>query len=175
MIEEDDDFLTAITASALPTPAWNGQTDQPRAALEQDLRVLLHSLAEARLEIEEASKRQEAEKREWLLSALDIGDAFDRVFQNVHAKEDQVTPQMKKWLGNFRTVRRRLETFLADQGVNRIQSLDDQFDPQWHRIVDSVCDIDKKDGTIVEVITAGFFFNIALLRKAEVIVVRNEC
>ncbi len=136
--------------------------------------MLLRSLAEARLELEEAGRRQEAEKREWLLAALDISDAFDRVFHNVHTKDDQITPQMKKWLGNFGTVRRKLETLLAERGVNRIQSLDDQFDPQWHRIVDTVRDMARADGTIIEEINAGYFWNRTLLRKAEVVVVRNE-
>lgn len=174
MTQKDDDFLTAITTTELPTPAWDGHAGDLQATLEQDLRVLLRNLAEARLELEEAGKRQEAEKREWLLAALDIGDAFDRVFQNVQTKQDQVTPQMKKWLGNFRTVRRSLDTLLADQGVNRIQSLDDQFDPQWHRIVDTVRDMAKAEGTIVEEINAGYLWNRTLLRKAEVVVVRND-
>jgi|JI9StandDraft_1071089.scaffolds.fasta_scaffold166783_2 molecular chaperone GrpE len=174
MTQKGDDFLAPITAAELPTPAWDGQAGDLQATLEQDLRLLLRSLAEARLELEEAGRRQEAEKREWLLAALDISDAFDRVFHNVHTKDDQITPQMKKWLGNFGTVRRKLETLLAERGVNRIQSLDDQFDPQWHRIVDTVRDMARADGTIIEEINAGYFWNRTLLRKAEVVVVRNE-
>ncbi len=174
MTQKGDDFLAAITAAELPTPAWDGQAGDLQATLEQDLRLLLRSLAEARLELEETGRKHEAEKREWLLAALDISDAFDRVFHNVHTKEDQITPQMKKWLGNFGTVRRKLETLLAERGVNRIQSLDDQFDPQWHRIVDTVRDMARADGTIIEEINSGYFWNRTLLRKAEVVVVRNE-
>ncbi len=173
-MSEADDILAAMSEPALPTPAWNGQSGDPHQVLEKDLRGLMHQLADVRLDLEQASKRHDNDIQEILLAVLDVGDAFDRVFHDVKAKEDQVTPRMKKWLDNFRTVRRKLDSVLTDRGVKQIQSLDVQFDPLWHQVVDTVAAPTKSEGSIAEEVKAGYLWNRAILRKAEVVVVRNE-
>ncbi|OGO07221.1 MAG: nucleotide exchange factor GrpE, partial [Chloroflexi bacterium RBG_13_60_13] len=88
-------------------------------------------------------------------------------------KEDQVTPQMRIWIGNFRTVRRLLDKVLIEQGITKIESLDRQFDPSWHRAAEVVADPSRPEGTIVEETTTGYLWRGEVLRKAEVVVVGN--
>ena len=81
---------------------------------------------------------------------------------------------MKKWIGNFRTVYRLLDKVLSEQGVTKIESLDQAFDPHWHKVVGTVVDPSKQDGTIVEETKRGYVWQNQILREAEVIVVRNR-
>ena len=173
-MSKTEDMIAEIAESALPTPAWNGHPGDPAQVLEGDLRSLMHRLADAQMDLEESNKRGKKEIQEIFLAILEVGDAFDRVLQNIRAKEDQVTPQMKKWLDNFGSVRRKLQTLLADRGVRPLQSLDRQFDPQWHRIVETIADPAQPDGSIAEEVTAGYLWSATLLRRAEVIIVRSD-
>ena len=104
---------------------------------------------------------------------MEVLDAFERVFRHVHSKEDLVTPQMKICFGNFSTVRRLLERVLSEQDVTRIEIVDRTFDPQWHKVAEIVVDETKPEGTIVEELKKGFLWRNQILRKAEVVVVRN--
>jgi molecular chaperone GrpE (heat shock protein) len=101
-------------------------------------------------------------------------DAFDRVFRAVAAKPDAVTPQMNIWVGNFRAVRRLLERLLRDEGVARIETVAGEFDPRWHVVAETVVDPARASGAIVDEVKAGYVWRDAVLRKSEVIVVRNE-
>ncbi len=109
-----------------------------------------------------------------LIALLDVADSFDRVFRAVHAKEDQVTPQMKIWLGNFRSVRRLLEKLLTDAGVTPIENVAGRFDPAWHKAAEAIVDTERPEGMIVEELKKGYLWKGQLLRKAEVTVVRHE-
>ncbi|MDS4031401.1 MAG: nucleotide exchange factor GrpE [Candidatus Contendobacter sp.] len=163
-----------IDETPIPLHAWSGQESDPLTNLESDIRRLLRERAEARFAVDEARKQNEETQRKFLLETLDILDAFDRVFRNIHQKEDQVTKQMKIWINNFRTVRRMLEKMLTEHGVTPILNLDGGFDPVWHRAIETVNDPAHPDGFIVEQARCGYLWNGATLRKAEVVIVRND-
>lgn len=143
-------------------------------AIEQDIRKLMRQLGEAQFQMAEKEKANAGEVKDMLLALLEITDAFDRVFLSIHAKEDQVTPQMKRWIGNFRTIRRLVDGVLSAQGVVRIENLDYGFDPRWHVVEDTVHDPSKPDGTIVEEVKPGYVWRNKILRETVVRVVRND-
>jgi molecular chaperone GrpE len=166
-------------ASAAPGPdplaGWRSATLEERSRmLEEDVRRLLRELAEARFQLGGASQGVTEAKKRLLLQMLEVLDAFDRVFRNVQSKEDQVTPQMKIWLGNFRAVRRLLDKIVGEEGVARMENLGDGFDPRWHTVGDTLVDPSRPEGTIVEESRAGYFWGREVLRKAEVVVVKNS-
>ncbi|MDG4556817.1 MAG: nucleotide exchange factor GrpE [Candidatus Contendobacter sp.] len=172
LIQKNDPF--EIDETSIPMHAWSGQESDPLSDLEGDIRRLLRERAEAGFAVDEARKQNEETRRQFLLEVLDILDAFDRVFRNIHQKEDQITKQMKIWINNFRTVRRMLEKMLTEHGVTPILNLDGGFDPVWHRAIETVTDPTRPDGFITEQARCGYLWNGAILRKAEVIIVRND-
>ena len=101
-------------------------------SVEQDIRNLMCQLAEAKCSIAEKEKKEAEVKKGFFLSIIEVMDGFERLFLRIHDKQDQVTPQMKKWIGNFRTIYRLLNKIIKDEGVVRIENLDDGFDPHWH-------------------------------------------
>lgn len=156
-------------------PDQDGDVDQvPLQALEADVRRLMRELAEARFALSEAERQRSEATRKLLLELIEVLDAFDRVFANVRSKPAEMTRQIKIWIGNFRTVRRLVERMLADEGVSAIQNVDGEFDPHWHQITETVEDPSKPTGTIVEETRRGYVWGKQLLRKTEVVVVRNS-
>lgn len=141
--------------------------------VESDLRRLLHDLADARMGAEEARRAGEDHLEALLMRILDAQDAFDRVFEATHAKPEEITRQVKIWLGNFRSVKRLLEVLLKEEGVRPIENLGGGFDPAWHKVAETMADPALPDGAIVREVRRGFVRNQKILRKSEVVVVKN--
>jgi molecular chaperone GrpE len=148
----------------------------PAAAreLEEDLRRLMREAAAGRLAAGEEGRRHAEETRKRLLSVLAVTDAFDRVFRSIRDKEAEVTPQMKVWVGNFRTVRRLLDRILSDEGVTRIEDGGRGFDPAVHVAAEAVEDPERAEGTVLEELQPGYLWRGEVLRKAQLRVVRND-
>ncbi len=143
------------------------------AAVEDDLRRLMHDVAEAHLSLDEARRAGEGRLEAVLLKILDAQDAFERVFEATHAKPEEVTRQMKIWLGNFRTVKRLLDALLEEEGVRAVENLTGGFDPAWHKVAETVGDPALPDGAIVREVRRGYVRGQKMLRKSEVVVVKN--
>ncbi len=170
-------FAPEIEISEKPAAlrGWNSAEGiKSLSVIEDDIRGLMRQLAEARFALGDGERQHRDSVKAILLGIIEAVDAFERVFRSIQAKQDLVTPQMKIWVGNFRTVRRLLEKTLTDQGVVKIENLDQGFDPHWHKVAEIVADPSKPEGTIVEEVVRGYVWQNQLLRKAEVIVVRNQ-
>lgn len=164
-----------IEETLMPLAAWkDGDIASPVEAVSADFGRLLREIAELKLAAAEAKREEEKRLEKLLLEILDAIDGFERVFRAVQAKEGEVTKQMKIWLGNFRTIRRLLDNILDEQGVTPIVNVDQGFDPQWHKAAETVADPSRPDGTIAEEIRKGYLRGKNILRKSEVVVVRNE-
>lgn len=167
--------IFAITEAPIPLeyPASEEET-VGIAAIQQDIREMMYRIADLELVQSEQHKQHIENTKKLLLSLIEVMDAFDRVFSSIREKQDQLNRQMKKWIGNFRTIRRMLENMLAEHGVAEIQNLDLEFDPHWHKVGEIVEDPSKPEGTIIGEVLKGYTWHNQILRHAEVIVVRNN-
>ena len=157
-----------------PLHAWKPEDNgNPLQVIEDDIRKLMRQLAEAKFASAEGEKRATEETRRFLLSILEVLDAFQRVFDNIEAKKGEMTRQMKIWAGNFRAVHRLLRSMLTERNVTEIENLDNGFDPHWHKIAETVPDPTRPNGSIVQEVHKGYVWQNHILRKAEVVVVRN--
>ncbi|MDF2627224.1 MAG: Protein grpE [Symbiobacteriaceae bacterium] len=163
-----------ITEKPIPTPGWRPEEAADRAgAIARETAQLMRRVAEAEFALNTSDEQRRKDQAKHLLSLLEVMDAFERVFRSIAAKDDQVTPQMRKWIGNFRTVSRLLHDVLSEQGVVRLENLADGFDPHWHRAIESRLDPDQPEGSIVEEVRPGYVWRGTVLRKAEVVVTRH--
>jgi molecular chaperone GrpE (heat shock protein) len=76
------------------------------------------------------------------------------------------------WLRNFKTIFKLLRRNLTDNDVAELEPAS-SFDPYQHHIQDTVEDAQNADGTIVETVRVGYRWRGELLRKADVVVVKN--
>ena len=159
-----------------PSPGAFREADQGDylGAIERDTRDLIRRLAERECELKEAAKKHEAHTRALLLALVDdLSDAFERVFDIIQKQQEHLTPKTKIWFGNFRTIYRLLQQILSTRGVTPIANLDEGFDPDWHKAVEIVKDPAREDGAIVQEVRRGYVWGDKVLRKSEVVVVRN--
>jgi molecular chaperone GrpE len=167
--------IQEMKIEALPASGWTADAGGNRVAImENDVAALLRQVAEYKWAAEEQENKRKDVLIKQFMFLLDMADAFERVFANVEAKKDSCTAQMNAWVGNFRTVYRLLKRSLAEQGVVPIETLDMEFDPRWHEVVEKAHDKARPEGTIVKVIQCGYVWQGQILRKSAVVVVSHE-
>lgn len=66
-----------------------------------------------------------------------------------------------------------LKTF-DKHGIEKIEPLDEPFDPNFHEVMFEAAMPDKPGGTVIQVIEAGYVLNERLLRPARVGISKNE-
>lgn len=118
-------------------------------------------------EFERAQELMRYTKESFLESLLPMLDNLDLTEKNMPAelKEDA---NVKGLL----MVKTQLRDFLKGNGVEAIESLDKDFDPALHEVIQAVEAEGKEPGTIIEEIVKGYMVNGRLLRPAKVKVVK---
>ena len=89
-------------------------------------------------------------------------DGFDRALA---AHDD---PAYEDYRKGFELIRKQLWDVLAKQGVQRIDSVGKEFDPNVHHAIEQVMTTDYPDGTVIEELQPGYMFHNRVIRPAMV-------
>ena len=128
-------------------------------------------------EYENTRKRLEKEKfnhmkfaNESIISKLfPIVDNFDMALDAMEKAEDK-----EAVMDGITLVQKEFHRILDENGVKRIETKGQQFDPNVHEAVSVVETTEHPDEQIIEEVRAGYLLNGRLLRPAQVIVAKNE-
>jgi molecular chaperone GrpE len=131
---------------------------------------LLNTLLRRQADFDNYRKRVERERQqdrhrgveviiEQILPAL---DAFDRALVG---HDDSASAEYRR---GFDLIRRQLWDVLAKQGLARIESVGQKFDPNFHHAIESVETSDYADGTVIDEMQPGYLFHERVLRPAMV-------
>lgn len=154
---ENDSGDTAATESS--------EIQQLQEQLREEHKMYLRALADfenyrRRVESERTSTARR-EKRELVLSLLDLLDSFELALQNAGDAPSS-------WTEGVKTIYRKLQNLVEHQGVTPIQSLGEKFDPRLHEAIDSVRSDKYEPGTVIEELQRGYRWGDELLRPARV-------
>ncbi|KJJ85585.1 GrpE nucleotide exchange factor [Candidatus Omnitrophus magneticus] len=128
-------------------------------------------------EYENTKKRMERERdnsikfanESLILRLFPIVDNFDMAISAM-GKADDKTALMK----GMEIVQKEFHKVLEDNGVKKINTVREKFDPHVHEAV-MVIESDKySDNAVVDEFRAGYLFNERLLRPAQVKVAKNN-
>jgi len=128
-------------------------------------------------EYENTRKRIEKEKidhmrfaNEGIISKLfPIMDNFDMAFDAMEKAEDKTAV-----MEGITMVQKEFHKVLESNGVEKIKTEGEKFDPNIHEAVLMVETEEVTDGDIVEEVRAGYMLNKRLLRPAQVKVAKNN-
>ena len=143
--------------------------EELKQAKEQSLRLLA--------EVENTKKRLAREKDEFARYAAetivrDLLPIVDSLGQALVAVDNQSDPQAVAQ--GVQLIHRQLLGLLEKEGVKRIPSLGEPFDPHKHEAVAQVGAADgKADGTVAEEIQPGYTMHGRVIRPAIVKVVKG--
>ena len=163
-------------ARALDPQADSGSATEEVQKLLAEKQELMDTLVRRQADFENYRKRVEKERQqdrrrgvELLVEGiLPILDAFDRALE---ARDD---PQYAEYRKGFELIRKQLWDLLAKQGVERIEALDKQFDPNLHHAIESVETTEHEEGTVIAELQPGYTFHDRVLRPAMVRVAKDS-
>lgn len=98
---------------------------------------------------------------ELILNLLPILDSFEFSVKNL--------PESLKdneWAKGILKIKEQFENFLKVQGVERMKTIGEKFDPQFHEVIEKRGD----EGKIIEEIQAGYIMHNQVIRTAKVII-----
>ncbi|MFO7942177.1 MAG: nucleotide exchange factor GrpE [Bacillota bacterium] len=143
--------------------------------LREQVDSLRDALARARADYKNLKKRQSRRmeqmrdemRGEIVGSFLPVIDDLNQVLQNTADRSDDPVRQ------GVEMILVKIEDILSDMDVSRIETVGEDFDPNWHEALEYVPADDRPDGTVIAELSAGFRMKDRLLRPARVRVARN--
>ncbi len=171
-----------------PKAETQGASADPSAKLGADLDALLAENAEMRdrllrtmADMENLRRRTEREKTDtaryaisnFARDVLTVGDNLKRTVDHVPADAAAQDPALKSFLEGVELTERELLNVLERHGVTRIEPLGARFDPNCHQAMYEVPNPDVPEGTVVDVMQAGYVIGDRCLRPALVAVAKG--
>jgi molecular chaperone GrpE len=178
----DADEAEFSAASEDETPAAES------AATEEEELTLEEKLQREREEFEERwlrtlaeldnyrkrSQRELADARRFavadlLRSLLVVQDDFERALESLTQTEDE-QQSLARYRAGVELIYQRFQDVLTEQGVQRIEAQDAEFDPALHEAVQQVASDEVAAGHIVAVVQPGYTWHDMVLRPSRVVV-----
>jgi molecular chaperone GrpE len=88
---------------------------------------------------------------------------------------ERMIPEEKKSDNNIKgllMIKKQLDEFIRSIGIEEIDSLGQQFDPEYDEAVEEVEGIEGESGTVIEEVQKGYLLNGKVLRPSKVKIVK---
>lgn len=144
--------------------------------VEEDYKAKFYYVA---AEMENMRKRFSKEKEnllkfgnEKVLSGLiEVVDNLDRTVDAISNDEDE---KVKNIVTGIDMVRNQFLEVLKNNGLERLETLGEIFDPNFHEAMSQMPAEGKKDQEIIQEFQKGYVLNGRLLRAAKVVIANNN-
>lgn len=146
------------------TKAAERQVQEVQSRFDQLRQQLQRETDETRQRLNRAAdERASTEKARFIAALLPVMDDLNRAIQaaNEGASRDAIFEGIQGIATSF-------ENALASAGVEPIQSVEEEFNPELHEAVDAVDAEPEMDGRVVEEYSRGFRLGDRLIRPARV-------
>jgi len=185
MTHAEPPFETAEGADPNDTAAWDANANANSAARIAELEALVEALKNEKLlalaEVENAGKRADkriADNAKYAVAniakaLLQVADNLSRALLAAPAETRAANDTLKNLAMGVELTEKELHTILENQGVRRVTSLNQAFDPNLHNAIQEVENTGVPSGTVVQVFQDGYMMHDRLLRPAMVVVSRG--
>lgn len=177
---DDGDAPAPERSSSSLKPTYVEELEQKVAERDKQVQEYLTKYRQASQEFEDARARMRKElardaernRREVLVSLLDVLDNLDRAVESARSAG---TPSEDPLLQGVEMVRRQFLGKLESFDIRRIAADGEQFDPMLHEAVSAVpVDESRDEGRIVGVVRPGYRIGDEVLRPALVAVAKSR-
>ncbi len=155
---------------AEPPPAEPAKEPAAQAEMNQLKDQLLRALAETENTRRRAERdREEASKyaiANFARDVLTVADNLRRAIDSVPAEARTGNTALATLIEGVELTERQLQSMLEKYGITMVAPMDQPFDPNFHQAMFEVPGTGKPNGTVVQVLQAGFVIHGRLLRPA---------
>lgn len=160
---------------------WEVNAQQRILELEAQIEALKKDKLLALAEAENAGKRADkrvADNAKYAVSniakaLLQVADNLSRALLAAPPESRAANEALKNLSVGVELTEKELHTILENQGVRRVTSLGQAFDPNLHNAIQEVEDVSIPSGTVVQVFQEAYMMHDRLLRPAMVVVSRG--
>lgn len=185
MPDEPSDPSSKDKAHAQPDSPEAAASHEASAEVTGDLEALLTENTDMRdkllrtmADMENLRRRTEREKDDtaryaisnFARDVLTVGDNLRRVVEHVPGEAAEKDPALKSFLEGVELTERELLKVMEKHGVTRLEPMGQRFDPNQQQAMYEVPTTDVPEGTVVQVMQAGFTIGDRVLRPALVAV-----
>ena len=155
------------------TEEKNEESEEER--LQEEVRTLKEDKIRVLAEMENLRKRFDREKIDsikygsvnFARDILSPGDNLERALSAINQEEDH--PQsIKNLIEGLKMVQKEFSSALEKNGISKINSMNEKFDPNLHQAMMEVERDDLDEGIVVQEIQTGYMMHDRLLRPAMV-------
>lgn len=166
-----------------PEPHTAAETsDAEKTALENEINILKDQLIRALAETENVRKRAQREREDasrfavtgFAKDLVNVADNLRRALEAIPAETLSQNPQIKNLTDGIEATERELLRTFEKNGIQRVNPLDQPFDPNFHEVMFEAPIPDKPNGTVIQVIETGYTISGRLLRPARVGVSKSD-
>ncbi|MFA5197205.1 MAG: nucleotide exchange factor GrpE [Patescibacteria group bacterium] len=141
--------------------------------IEQEFEEIKTLLQRTQADFINHRRRVEEDKANFVkLASADVISQVLPVLDNFRLAARHVPENLKNdnWVMGVQAIEKQLEQVLCANGLEKIDTKGQQFDPSLHEAISEVSDKKFKDNEIVSENMAGYLLNGKLIRPAKVIV-----
>ena len=162
-----------LQVEADSTEEENEESEEER--LQEEVRTLKEDKIRVLAEMENLRKRFDREKIDsikygsvnFARDILSPGDNLERALSAINQEEDH--PQsIKNLIEGLKMVQKEFSSALEKNGISKINSMNEKFDPNLHQAMMEVERDDLDEGIVVQEIQTGYMIHDRLLRPAMV-------
>lgn len=164
---------TADTATTQAAAQTAGQDDRV-VRLEAEVQTLKDQLLRTMADAENSRRRAEREREDTAKYAvskfarelLAVADNLRRAVEAVSGELRQQHEQVNTLLTGVEATERQLAAAFERAGIQKLDPVDQPFDPNFHQVMMELEGTGKAPGTVVRVLQAGYSIHGRLLREA---------
>jgi molecular chaperone GrpE len=184
--QEDAPGEATVEAPEAETPAEEAPgteavAEERVAELESEVAGLKDQLLRALAETENLRRRSQRERADvakyaavpMLRDLLAVADNLSRAIESVPAEECTGDPRLETLLAGVKLTEKELNAVLERHNVVKLDPMGEPLDPHRHEAMFEVPDESRPNGTVVQVVQAGYVLHDRLLRPARVGVSRG--
>ena len=142
-------------------------------AIEQKISEILKDKKNLSNMIEENQRKKEQLLDEVFLDAISVLDAFSREEKVIEDHEWNQSEDSQKAIKRLLNAKKKLNTMLEKYDVKKIVFDDGMSNDDLCSVTDTEPDAEKPNGYILSIEKEGFTRNGHMLRRAEVVIVKN--
>jgi len=163
-------------------PATAKEATEKKPTAEEQLAELNDKFLRLAAELDNTRRRASRDRSEALKygiasfarDMLAVSDNLARALASIdEAARPQLPENARNLLDGVAATQRDLMAVLERHGIAKMTPLGEKFDPNLHEAMFETPSADKENGTIIEVVEAGFMIGERLLRAAKVGIVKN--
>ena len=174
----DEESETQAEPSAPDGP----DTQAVIAGLQDEIDKMKDQAARALAEAENTRRRAQKDREDaskfavtnFAKDLIDVSDNLRRALEAVPSDLLDTEPRLKNLVDGIAGTERAMLRAFEKHGIQKIEPLDEPFDPNFHEVMFEAPAPGKTAGTIMQVVEAGYTLNGRILRPARVGVVKDD-